>query len=172
MKIARVMLRLLELPGLAWQRWIVSPVRCASFAACGKHVRLGRGFGIQGAERMRMGNRITIGPDCRILCTRADCVIGDNVMFGPGVTIITGNHRIDLPDRPMYDVTDADKRPEDDQPVILKGDNWIGANATILKGVTIGEGAVVAAGAVITRDVPPYSVAGGVPAKVIGKRFS
>lgn len=72
----------------------------------------------------------------------------------------------------MYDVKDEDKREDDDQDVKFEGDNWIGANSTILKGVTIGEGAVVAAGAVVTKDVPSYSVVGGVPAKVIQMRFN
>lgn len=57
-------------------------------------------------------------------------------------------------------------------PVIIEGDNWIGANAIILKGVTVGRGAVVAAGSVVIHDVPPYSIVGGVPAKVISERFS
>lgn len=57
---------------------------------------------------------------------------------------------------------DLDRQESDDQPVIIKGDNWIGANATILKGVTIGKGAVVAAGAVVTSDVPDYAIWGGI----------
>lgn len=64
------------------------------------------------------------------------------------------------------------KRPEDDQDVIIESDVWIGCNVTILKGVTIGKGSVVAAGAVVTKSCPPYSVIGGVPAKVIKKRFT
>ena len=55
--------------------------------------------------------------------------------------------------------------------MILEGDNWICANACILKGVRVGKGAIVAAGAVVTKDVPPYSIVGGVPARVIKMRF-
>lgn len=72
----------------------------------------------------------------------------------------------------MYEIKDTDKRSSDDQDVVFAGDNWIGANSTILKGVTIGEGAVVAAGSVVNKSVPPYSVVGGVPAKVIKMRFT
>ena len=72
----------------------------------------------------------------------------------------------------MYEVKDSDKRNSDDQNVVFAGDNWIGANSTILKGVTIGEGAVVAAGSVVNKSVPPYSIVGGVPAKVIKMRFT
>lgn len=59
-------------------------------------------------------------------------------MFGPGVTIITGNHRMNVIGKYMTELTDAEKEPSDDQPVEMEGDNWVGANVTILKGVTIG----------------------------------
>ena len=98
-------------------------------------------------------------------------IIGDYVMFGPNVSVITGNHRIDVLGERMYEVKDSDKRDSDDQDVVFAGDNWIGANSTILKGVTIGEGAVVAAGSVVNKSVPPYSIVGG-PAKMIKMRFT
>ena len=66
----------------------------------------------------------------------------------------------------------TEKLPENDQDVVFEGDNWIGANVTILKGVTIGEGAVIAAGSVVNKVVPSYSVVGGVPARVIRMRFT
>lgn len=95
--------------------------------------------------------------------------INSHVMFGPGVTVVTGNHRIDVVGKYMTEVTNADKFDEVngvrtnpyDAPVIFEGDNWIGANVTILKGVTIGKGSVIAAGAVINKDVPPYEIWGG-----------
>ena len=93
-------------------------------------------------------------------------------MFGPHVTIISGDHRTDIKGKPMFEVTDAEKLPENDKDIIFEGDNWIGANVIILKGVTIGKGAVVAAGAVVTKDVPPYAIVGGGVAKTIKNRFS
>lgn len=60
----------------------------------------------------------------------------------------------------MTDITDEMKLTENDQSVTLCGDNWVGANATILKGVTIGEGAVVAAGSLVIKEVPPYAIVG------------
>lgn len=105
------------------------------------------------------------------LCSRAKVVIGDNVMFGPRVTIVTGDHRIDIKDKPMINVTDSEKLPENDLPVIFEGDNWVGTGAIILKGVTIGNGAVIAAGSLIIKDVPPFAIVGGVPAKIIRYRF-
>lgn len=79
---------------------------------------------------------------------------------------------MDIVGRTMISVTNDEKRPEDDKDIVFEGDNWVGANATILKGVTIGQGSIIAAGAVVTRDVPPFSIVGGVPAKVIKMRFS
>ena len=94
----------------------------------------------------------------------------NKVLFGPHVTIIGGDHRITDVGRFIYDV--LDKHPEDDQDVHIEDDVWIGTNTTLLKGVTVGRGAVVAAGALVTKDVPPYAIVGGVPAKVLKYRFT
>lgn len=139
---------------------------------CGKNVVIPDGFKVFGKNNLYLEDDVSIGVNNVFMCTRADIRIGKHVMFGPGVTIITGNHRINVIGKYMTQVTDKDKEESDDQPVIIKGDNWIGANATILKGVTIGKGAVVAAGAVVTSDVPDYAIWGGVPAKLIKYRFS
>lgn len=72
----------------------------------------------------------------------------------------------------IIDITDDEKLPENDLPVIIEDDVWCGANVTILKGVTIGRGSVVAAGAVVTKSFPPYSIIGGVPAKLLKMRFT
>lgn len=119
-----------------------------------------------------IGNDVQIGDEQYMMCTRAPIHIGDHVMFGPRVMMITGNHRVDILGRYMKDITDEDKLIENDEPIIIKGDNWIGANTTILKGVTIGIGGVVGAGSLVTHDVPPYAIVGGVPAKVIKYRFT
>lgn len=71
----------------------------------------------------------------------------------------------------IIDVSDDEKLPENDLPIVIEDDVWCGANVTILKGVTIGHGSVVAAGAVVTKSFPPYSIIGGVPAKLIKMRF-
>ena len=76
----------------------------------------------------------------------------------------------------MTDVTVEEKFVDGvnvyDQPVVIEDDVWCGANVTILKGVTIGHGSVVAAGAVVTKSCPPYSIIGGIPAKLIKMRFT
>lgn len=90
--------------------------------------------------------------------------IGSDVLMGPDVKIITRNHVFDDPKIII------NHQGITFHPVIIGNDVWIGANAVILPGVKIGDGAVIAAGAVVTKDVAPYTIVGGVPAKVIGKR--
>jgi maltose O-acetyltransferase len=89
--------------------------------------------------------------------------IGKHVMIGPK-TIIWGRDHGMAMDKPMK------HQPHTREKIIIKDDVWIGANAIILKGVTIGTGAVVAAGAVVTKDVPDYAIVGGNPAKIIKYR--
>ena len=164
--------KVLDFIGRVWNKIIVSPIKKSALGGCGKNVMLGRRLRMSGSKNLFLGNNVSIGEDARFMCTRAKIVMGDNIMFGPGVTCITGGHRTDVVGRYMISVTNSEKRPEDDRDIIFEGDNWVGANVTILCDVTIGEGSVVAAGAVVTKDVPPYSIVGGVPAKVIKMRFT
>lgn len=94
--------------------------------------------------------------------------IGDRVMFGPNVKILGGNHNSELNGQAMR--FNKVKRQYDDEPVKIEEDSWIGAGATILKGVTIGRGAIVGAAAVVTRDVEPYTIVAGCPAKLVKAR--
>ena len=103
-------------------------------------------------------------------CTEAPLTIGKKVIFGPHPTIITGDHRIDVVGKFIID--SHEKLPQNDAPVTIEDDVWTGANITILKGVIIGRGTVIAAGAVVTKSCPPYAIIGGVPAKIIKYRFT
>ncbi len=150
-------------------KFFVEPLIRKSFAEYGRNVRIPRGSNILGNKNMYLGNNVLFGARTTIFTTGAKLIIKDNVIFGPNVTIITGDHRIDVPDKPMLFVTE--KLPENDQDVVIEEDVWIGANSIILKGVTVGTGSVIAAGAVVTKDVPPYAIVGGNPAKVIRYRF-
>jgi acetyltransferase-like isoleucine patch superfamily enzyme len=143
-----------------------------SFKHCGHQTHIFPGFSCAGIKNVEVGNRCFLGENCTILSTRANVVIGDDVMFGPNVTIVTGNHRFDVVGKRIDQITDKDKLPENDMDVVLEGDNWVGANVTILKGVTIGTGSVVGAGSVVTKSVAPYSIVAGNPAKLIKMRFS
>lgn len=123
-------------------------------------------------ENMYVGNHVSIGYHADFVATRSKIIIGDHTVFGPHVSIRGGDHRFDIPGRFIDTIKDEEKLPENDADVVFEGDNWIGMNSTILKGVTIGFGSVIAAGSVVTKDVPMYSIVGGVPAKVIKTRFN
>ena len=105
------------------------------------------------------GSKVTIGHFCSI---------SDNVKF-----IINNDHPTDhistypFKTRILHDKPEAISKGD----IVVQDDVWIGLNATIMSGVQIGQGAIVAAGAVVTRDVPPYAIVGGVPAKLIKYRF-
>lgn len=155
----------------AWNKLVVAPIKKGALGKCGKNVTLNRGLKLYGPENLYLGDNIGIGENALFMCTRAKIKIGNDMMFGPGTTCITGGHRTDIIGRTMISVTNNEKRPEDDRDIVFEGDNWIGANTTILREVTVSRGAVIAAGAVVTKDVPPFSIVGGVPARVIKMRF-
>lgn len=149
------------------------PIIKKSFGKCGKYNNVGYNSRFIGIKNIFLnGNKISIGENNYFMSTKAKIIVGSNVMFGPNVTMITGDHRIDAIGKHMSDVGDDEKIKKNDKDIILQGDNWIGANAIILKGITIGKGAVVAAGSVVTKDVDQYAIVGGVPAKLIRYRFT
>ncbi len=154
----------------AWNKAVTAPMKRSLLKKCGKEVVIARRVKADGWENILVGNHVSFGEDCRFMTTRANIIIGDHVMFAPAVTVITGGHRTDIVDKYMDEIREEEKRPLDDQDVVFEGDNWIGANAIILKGVTIGRGAVIAAGAIVSKDVAPYTVVGSQVAKEIRKR--
>lgn len=138
---------------------------------CGSEVNFSPFDSIFSYESMYVGNHVSIGYHADFVATRSKIIIGDHVVFGPHVSIRGGDHRFDIPGRYIDTIKDDEKLPANDADVVFEGDNWIGMNVTILKGVTIGFGSVIAAGAVVTKSIPPYSIVGGTPAKVIKPRF-
>lgn len=156
----------------AYNKLLLMPSLRRSFAACGENVTLGRRSEIVGAGNIYMGHDVYLGPGTTLLTTRAKIRIGDYVMSGPNLTVITGDHRTDILDRPMMELTDEDKLPDNDKDVVIGNDVWIGSEVTILKGVHVCDHSVIAAGAVVTKDVgPEYSIWGGVPARCLGSRL-
>lgn len=139
---------------------------------CGDRVFFSPSNSVFTYESMVVGNDVSIGYHADFVATRSKIIIGDHVVFGPHVSIRGGDHRFDIPGRYIDSIKDDEKLPQNDADVIFEGDNWIGMNTTILKGVTIGFGSIVAAGAVVCNSVPPFAIVGGVPAKVIRYRFN
>ncbi len=141
------------------------------FAYCGKNVVF-HPFNSSFTYRyITLENNVFIGDNARFWCTKSAIIIHHHVVFAPNVSIIAGNHSSHIVGKFITDYTDVDKRPEDDLPVIIESDTWVGTNVTILNGVHISRGCIIAAGAVVTKNVPPYAIAGGVPAKVLKFRF-
>ena len=125
---------------------------------------------LKGLWNMSIGDGSSISKGSVFYCTEAPLTIGKKVIFGPNPTIITGDHRMDVVGKFIMD--SHEKLPKNDAPVIIEDDVWAGANITILKGVTIGRGCVIAAGAVVNKSMPPYSIIGGLPARVLKRRFT
>lgn len=172
MKIYKILIQVSLLPAWLWDK-LWTPVWKRSMKHCGKGVYLRpMSSDIKGLGNLSIGDGTSIPKGSTFYCTEAPLTIGKKVIFGPHPTIITGDHRIDIIGKYIIDVTVEEKLPENDAPVVIEDDVWCGANVTILKGVTIGRGSVVAAGAVVTSSFPPYSIIGGVPAKLIKMRFS
>ena len=105
-----------------------------------------------------IGNHTRIGLHNTII---GPVTIGSHVNLAQGITVTALNHNFEAPERRI------DEQGVSTQQVIIGDDIWIGANAVVLPGVTIGNHCVIAAGAVVTKDVPPHSLVAGVPAKII-----
>ncbi len=112
---------------------------------------------------LSFGRRLSINTGVHI-DARGGITIGDDVMIGPNSTIVSSDHDVGPGSVPMA------QRNHVMRPVAIDNDVWIGAHVVVCGGVTIGRGTVIAAGAVVTRDIPPMSIAGGVPAVVIRSR--
>lgn len=113
--------------------------------------------------RIKIGYNVFINRGVYITA-RANITIGDNVLIGPGVIINSGMHNYMRKDVLIRD------QGHKVEPIVIGNDVWIGANAVIMPGVNIADGAVIGAGAVVTRSIMPYEIALGVPAKVVGTR--
>ena len=133
-------------------RWIIDDI--------GENVNIEKGAKF--SENIKIGSNSGLGINSSIPC---GVYIGENVMMGPECMIFTSNHRFDRMDIPMCKQGFSNQAP-----VVIRDDVWIGARVTILPGVNIGKGAIIAAGAVVTKDIPENSICGGVPAKVIKYR--
>ena len=110
----------------------------------------------------RIGKGSVVGDNSILDARRGGIYIGENVNIASNVSLWTGGH--DYND-PYFRSMKTNRGP-----IYIKNRVWIGPNVTILHSVTIGEGAVIAAGAVVTKDIPPFTICGGIPAKVLAQR--
>lgn len=117
-------------------------------------------FNTDFGKNIHIGQRVFINSGCKMQ-DQGGIYIGDDVLIGHNACLLTLNHEMDPENR-------ADMHPK---PIHIEDKVWLGSNVTVLPGVTIGEGAIVAAGAVVTKDVESNTIVGGVPAKII-KRIS
>lgn len=143
-----------------------------SMGKCGKNVLIKPSTSVfKGLQNIHISDNVRIARYAVIYATEAKLFIGSKVGIAPYLKIMTGNHNTKCVGHFMFD-GDFAKEPDNDKDVVIEGDNWIGINVTILSGVSIGRGSVIAAGSVVNKSCPPYSIIGGVPAKVLKYRFS
>lgn len=157
---------------------ILSTAKCTNGSGQRERIEIGNNCEILGSLCVSSHGIIKIGPFTTIrahseIGAEASIIIGDHVIISHHVTIFDNNNHPTEPEKriamcesgfnsPLWDWDQSASAP-----VRIGSNVWIGQCAMILKGVTIGEGSIIAAGAVVTKDVPPYSIAAGNPAKVV-----
>jgi maltose O-acetyltransferase len=137
------------------------------FKKCGSNVN------IETNAYFGLGNSITIGDNSGIgkrayianIGGGGELTIGRDVMMAPDVVILTKSHSYERTDIPMREQGSYSSK------VVIEDDVWIGIRSIVMPGVKIGKGSIIGAGAVVTKDVPQYTIVGGVPARIIKKRF-
>lgn len=127
---------------------------------CGKNVNIEKNANFTPA--LSIGDNSGVGINCEM---NGKVIIGNDVMMGPEVVVYTTRHNFD-----RCDISMIEQGMKEPLPVTIGNDVWIGRRVIILPGVTIGDGCVIGAGAVVANDIPPYSVVGGVPARIIKRR--
>jgi len=132
------------------------------FLKAGKSIVIKKGAYFGTGSNIIIGDYSQIGENARIA---NDTTIGENVMMGFDVVVLSVRHRDDILDIPLIN-----QEYFHNAPVTIMDDCWIGARSILMPGVTIGEGSIVGAGSVVTKNVEPYSVYGGIPAKKIKDR--
>jgi acetyltransferase-like isoleucine patch superfamily enzyme len=132
-------------------------------AKIGKRVVFYPGVWITPAKGLILGNDVDLAKDV-LITTGGKVSVGDRTLIGYRTQILSSNHNIPDNNEKIFNAGHSKKE------IIIENDVWIGANCIITAGVTIGEGSVVAAGSVVTKDIPAFCIYGGVPAKLIRSR--
>ena len=128
-----------------------------AFKSCGRNPKISSNVNVYNPRNMVLGDSVYIGFNCYF--GGGEILLDDEVVIGPFCTVVAGNHTM----------KDGSYRfgPYEYGTIRIGRGTWLGANSTVVSGVTIGRGCLVAAGSVVTKDVPDYTVVGGVPARVI-----
>lgn len=140
--------------------------RRSTFAHITKQTRFTPPYQIIGAKNISIHSNCCFGEYLHISALNAKLLIKEGCTFASGVTIQTGNHARVI-GKFVGEITENDKPTGFDKDVVIEEDVWVGCNVTILSGVKIGRGSTIAAGAVVNKEVPPYCICGGVPARFI-----
>lgn len=130
----------------------------------GKNVRLERFVDLLGMKNIVIGENSFIGKGTRLIAYDSKIIIGKNVLIAANTIILTRNHIYSNKSIPI------NQQGYSNFPVTIEDDVWVGSNCVILCGVKIGKGAIIAANALVNKDVEPYSIVGGTPAKLIKYR--
>jgi acetyltransferase-like isoleucine patch superfamily enzyme len=139
-------------------------IRQARFRSRGSNVKISPTAFFKYAEHIRIGDNTFVNHLCSIWAApKSSITIGNDVLLGPGTCLIASNHG-------TYADELVREQEGEDRDIAIGNDVWLGANVSVLAGVTIGDGCIVGAGAVVTKNLPPRSICVGVPAKVIGWR--
>lgn len=129
----------------------------------GSHFSMGKGADIRPPIVFVAGNHVGIGKN---LTVEASVLIGDDVLLSSNVSLIGNDHLFDDPSSTVYWQGRASNKE-----IIIEGDNLLGFGVTVIGSVRIGKGCIVGAGSVVTKDLPPYTICAGVPARVIRARY-
>lgn len=132
------------------------------FRSSGQRINVEKGANFYTGWEIEIGDDSSLGVNCMV---PYNLKVGKDVMMGPFVVIIGENHQYSRRDIPMR-LQGYKNFP----PVRIEDDVWIGAGAIILPGITVGRGAIIGAGSVVTKDIPPYAICGGNPARIIRMR--
>lgn len=143
-----------------------------SFATCGENVILEYPIKINRPQNVYLGNDVAIRGGLTVVSHTGKLIIKDHVDISQSLTVVTGNHANKPPLNTWQVDCNHSGLGDKESDVIIENDVWIGINVTIMPNVKIGRGSIIGACSVVTKDIPPYSIAVGNPCKVIRVKFT